>query len=279
MTPEESIELAAEALRELLTPDELVAWKELALREMRSSPEAVDVLGRIPAPNIKGPLPDWCFLEKALETTGSPEPSNIAEIKSTGIPIIDKASRFITKPQNDLISTMAYLMQESGGALKIAESRAKDCAKAARLLKEVAALLRGADNEPLARSVEALALWADRAQYGTVHPTAMIGEHLLGTQDIDAGSAARKGRRGKPTRAAAVVRSLVPFFPDTLDFWENGGYSLVAELAQLCGVQATRQSVRSVVEQGRRRPLAPKPTTKRANPEEQLISLFAKPKQ
>lgn len=276
MTPEENIELSAEALRDILTPDELEAWKKNALRKIKSNPEAVDALAGIPPPNINGALPDWHFLGQPLETAGSPDPAGVEEIKSTAIPAIDRALRFITKPQSEFFSTITYLLQERGDAIGIADARAKSCDEAAELLRQAAQLLSGADNKPLAHMVEALAPWTERAKYGTVRPVAMIGAHPMGTQDIDAGSAARKGKRGNATRAAAVVRMLVPFFPDTPDFWSNGGYALIAELAQLCGAKtATKQYVRQTIEQAKRT-AEPKPEPRRDN---SIIGLLlSKPK-
>jgi len=217
---------------------------------------------------IEGTLALWHM--EAWEAAGRPElvPDNITDgrppIESVGVPVIDKALSLTCKPAHVFLSTVAYLLNESDDALEIAERRAKDCDKAAQLLKEAAALLKGANNEPLAYAVEALAPWAERGKYGRVYPAELSGGYLRATQHVDALTAALKGKRGSPSRQAAIVRALVALFPDTPDFWSNNnGYALIAELSKLWGKPVTPQAVRSVVEQARRTAPEPKPKPRR----------------
>lgn len=233
---------------------------------------------------IEGTLARWHL--EAWEAAGRPEPvpDNVTggrpPIESVGVPAVDKALPYITKPAHVFLSGMAYLLNESDDALEIAERRAESCDKAAQLLKEAASLLREADNIPLAGAIDALAPWAEGGKFGTVFPGGMMGSYLHASQNPDALTASLRGRRGKATRAAAVVRALAQFFPDTPGFWGAGGYSLIAGLAALCEVAATPQSVRSVLEQARRTVAPkPKPTAKGTSPDEQLLRLFRNPKQ
>ncbi|WP_414041395.1 hypothetical protein ACJU26_04820 [Acidithiobacillus sp. M4-SHS-6] len=218
---------------------------------------------------------------QAWEAAGRPEPvpDNITEgrppIESVGIPAVDKALTHIVTPAHVFLNSMAYLLRESDDALETAERRAESCDKAAELLKEAARLLRGADNIPLAGTIDALAPWAERGKFGTVFPVGMTGRYLQASQNFDALTAMLKGKRGTATRAAAVVRALVPFFPNTSEFWVGGGYSLIAGLAKLCGAHtATAAYVRTTLEQARRT-VAPAPKPRRDN---SLIGLLSKPK-
>jgi len=207
-----------------------------------------------------------------------PVPDNLMEgrppIENVGIEAIDAALPQITKPVHVFLSALAYLMKESDDALGIADKRAKDCDKAAALLRQAAELLKGAHNEPLARLVEQVAPWAERGKYGRVFPTRWDG-HLYAEQDADVLSASLKGKAGKPTRDAAIVRALVSFFPNAQKFFAADGYALIGRLAVLCGAtKATPAYVRSVIEQARR--TAPQPA-KAKGPDDTLLRLLPKP--
>lgn len=230
---------------------------------------------------IEGALAAWSL--EAWRDAGRPEPvpDNLTDgrppIERVGIEAVDAALPLTTKPAHVFLSALAYLMKESDDALGIADKRAENCDKAAALLKKAAELLEGADNEPLARMIGALVPWAERGKYGRVFPMRWDG-HLYVEQDADALSASLKGKAGKPTRAAAIVRALVPFFPDKQEFFTNGGYALIASLAQLCGARtATKQYVRQTIEQARRTTPQPKAPAKTASPDESLLRLLRKP--
>jgi len=216
----------------------------------------------------------------AWEDAGRPEPvpDNLMEgrppIENVGIEAIDAALPHVTKPVYVFLAALAYLMKESDDALGIADSRAAACDKAAALLRQAAELLKGAHNEPLARLVEQVAPWAQRGKYGRVFPTRWDG-HLYAEQHADALSASLKGKAGRPTRDAALVRALSSYFPDTQEFFTAGGYALIARLVALCGAtKATPAYVRSVIEQARR--TAPQPA-KAARPDDSLLRLLPKP--
>ncbi len=237
---------------------------------------------------IQGALARWQLA--AWKAAGGPEivPDNFMEgrppIESVGIPDIDEALPLSCKPQHVFLSTLAYLMREKDNALEIASNRAEKCDKAAALLREAAELLKGADNEPLAHMVDALAPWAERGKYGRVFPVNMSGNYLQATQSTDALTASLAGKRGKATRQAAVIKALVALFPQEPGFWEGGGYSLAARLATLCvGHKVTAQAVNSVVKQAQRTAPAPKPepvqATKERDTGDYLVRLFSKPKQ
>ena len=234
---------------------------------------------------IEGALAAWYL--QAWRDAGRPEPvpdgitSGRPPIERVGIPAVDAALPLTTKPAHVFLSALAYLMQEKDNALEIAERRGKNCDKAAALLREAAALLRGADNEPLAHMVDALAPWAERGKFGRVFPVHMSGNYLQADQYADALTASLAGKRGKATRQAAVIKALVALFPQGPGFWEGGGYSLAARLATLCmGHKVTPQAVNSVVKQAQRTAPAPKPErAKERGTGDYLVRLFRNPKQ
>ncbi|PKY10980.1 hypothetical protein B1757_06615 [Acidithiobacillus marinus] len=227
---------------------------------------------------IEGTLARWQL--EAWEAAGKPEPvpDNITDgrppIESVGVPVVDKALQYINMPAHVFLRNVAYLLNESDDALEIAERRAKDCDKAARLLKEAAALLREADNEPLARNVEALAPWAERGKYGRVYPAGLSGRHMHASQHGDALSAAFAGKRGTPSRKGAIVRALAGCFTVDGPFVEAGGFTIIARIANLCELGTTPNFVRSVMEQSKRT-AEPKPEPRR---DSSIIGLLSKPK-
>lgn len=231
---------------------------------------------------IDGALAGW-VLSAHQEAGGTfPVPDNLMDgrppIERVGIPAVDAALPLTIKPAHVFLSALAYLMRESDKALEIAEARAKDCDEAAALLRQAAALLKKADNEPLGHMVESLAPWAERGKYGRVYPVRMEGNYLFAEQDIDALSASLQGKRGKATRDAAIIRALAQHFPHEPGFFSNGGYSTIANLAALCGAtKATPAYVRSTLEQLRRTAPQPKAPAKLAGPDESLLRLFRKP--
>jgi hypothetical protein len=165
-------------------------------------------------------------------------------------------------------------MRENDDALGLADKRAKDCDKAAELLREAAKLLNGADNEPLAQLAESLAPWAERGKYGCVFPERWEGKYLIAEQMVDALSASLRGKGGKATRDGAIVRVLASHFPNEQGFFTGGGYAILARLAALCGAKkATPAYVRSVLQQARRTEPKPAPPSK----EDSLLRLFRKP--
>ena len=235
---------------------------------------------------IQGAMACWHLA--AYEAAGKPEkvPDSIYDgtrgIERVGIPAIDDALPFLKPngkhPHFGFLSILSYFMRESDDALEIADARAKNCDKAAALLREVAALLKQSNNEPLGHLVASLAPWAEHGKYGRVYVHKWESGHLYANQFPDALSASLKGKRGASTRGAAIIRALAQYFPDEQGFFTNGGYSTIANLAALCGAtKATPAYVRSTLEQARR--TAPKPTApaKAASPEESLLRLFRKP--
>ena len=266
---------------------DIAAMSEDERREFAEAFERAHAAGEISdrdfaRARIEGALAAWQL--KAYEDAGRPEPVPDSlmvgrpPIERVGIPAVDAALPHVTKPAHVFLSALAYLMKESDDALGIADKRAENCDKAAALLKKAAELLEGADNEPLVRMIGALVPWAERGKYGRVFPMRWDG-HLYAEQWGDALSASLRGKRGKATRDGAIVRALVPFFPDTQEFFTNGGYALIASLAQLCGARtATTQYVRStLLEQARSTAPQPKAPAKTASPDESLLRLLRKP--
>lgn len=227
---------------------------------------------------IEGTLALWHL--QAWEAAGKPEPvpDNITEgrppIESVGVPVVDKALRYTNIPAPVFLNALAYLLRESDDALEIAESRSKDCDEAARLLGKTAALLRRADNEPLAHAVEALAPWAERGKYGRIYFHGMTGARVHASQHVDALTAALKGKRGSPSRKAAIVRALAECFTIDGPFVESGGFTIIAGIANLCEPRTTPAFVRSVMEQAKRT-TEPKPEPRR---DSSIIGLLSKPK-
>ncbi len=226
---------------------------------------------------IEGALAGWQM--QAYEDAGRPMPvpDNLMEgrppIERVGIPAVDAALPLTTKPAHVFLGALSYLMRESDDALEIAGARAENCDKAATLLREAAALLKASDNEPLGHMVESLAPWAERGKFGRVYVQKWESGHLYARHGIDALSAALRGHRGKATRDGAIIRVLVQYFPSKQGFFTDGGYSVIANLAALCGAtKATPAYVRSVLEQARR--TAP---AKATSPDDSLLRLFRKP--
>lgn len=227
---------------------------------------------------IEAALSRWGI--EAWEAAGRPDPvpDNIMDgrppIKSVGVEVIDKALALTCKPAHVFLSTVSYLLNERDDALEIAERRAKDCDKAARLLREAAALLRGADNEPLARNVEALAPWAERGKFGRVYPAGLSGRYMHASQHGDALSAAFAGKRGTPSRKGAIVRALAGCFTVDGPFVKSGGFTIIARIANLCEPGITPEFVRSVIKQAKRT-AEPKSEPRR---DSSIIGLLSKPK-
>ncbi|MBU2760584.1 hypothetical protein [Acidithiobacillus sulfurivorans] len=227
---------------------------------------------------IEAALSRWLVL--AWEAAGKPEPvpDNITDgrppIESVGVGVIDKALPLTCMPAHVFLRNVAYLLNESDDALEIAERRAKDCDKAARLLREAAELLRGADNEPLARNVGALAPWAERGKYGRVYPAGLSGGYMHASQHGDALSAAFAGKRGTRSRRGAVVRALAGCFTVDGPFIESGGFTIIAGIANLCEPGTTPNFVCSVMKQAKRT-AEPKPGPRR---DSSIIGLLSKPK-
>jgi len=269
-----------------MSAGDLVRMTEAERREFSEAFERAHAEGRISGrefarARIEGALAAWQM--QAFEDAGRPHPvpDNLMEgrppIERVGIPAVDAALPLTTKPAHVFLSALAYLMRESDEALEIAENRAEDCDKAAALLREAAALLKQSDNEPLARMVDTLAPWAERAKYGRVYPVRLEGNYLFAEQDMDALSASLQGKRGKPTRDAAIIRALVQYFPSKQEFFANGGYSVIARLAMLCGARkAAPAYVRSVLEQAKRTAPQPVEPPKGKDTGERLLSLFRK---
>ena len=229
---------------------------------------------------VDGALAAW-VLSAHQDAGGSfPVPDNLMDgrppIERVGIPAVDAALPHTTQPAHVFLNALSYLMRESDDALEIAGARAKDCDEAAALLRRAAALLKGKQNEPLGHLVESLAPWAERGKFGRVIVRKWESGHLYATQFPDSLSASLKGARGKPSRSAAIVRALLPFFPDEPGFFTNGGYTLISRLAVLCGAtKASPADTRITIEQARR--TAPQPTQS-LSPEDALLRLFPKPK-
>ncbi|WP_291522988.1 hypothetical protein [Acidithiobacillus sp.] len=235
---------------------------------------------------VQGAMARWQM--QIYEAAGKPHPvpDNIYEgqpdIERVGIPAIDDALPFL-KPNGEhprliFLNALSYLMRESDDALEIAGARAKDCDKAAALLREAAALMKGRDNEPLGHLIESIAPWAEQGKYGRVFPEALQGYRLAATQHHDSLSASLKGKGGPAARGGAIVRALVPFFPNERGFFAKGGNTLISRLAVLCGAsKATPAYVLSTLKQARR--TAPQPTApaKAASPDESLLRLLRKP--
>ena len=273
-----------------MSAGDLVKMTEAERRQFSEAFERAHAAGEISdrqfaRARIEGGLAQWHLA--AWEAAGRPEPvpDNITEtmppIKAVGVPAVDAALPLTTKPAHVFLNALAYLMRESDDALEIAESRAKDCDRAAALLREAAELLKQADNVPLSHMVESLAPWAERAKFGRVYAHKWEGGHLYAHHEIDALSASLQGKRGKATRQAAVSKALVALFPQEPGFWEGGGYSLAARLATLCiGHKVTPQAVNSVVKQAQRTAPAPKPErAKERDTGDYLVRLFRNPKQ
>ncbi|MBU2846523.1 hypothetical protein HF923_12045 [Acidithiobacillus ferriphilus] len=227
---------------------------------------------------IDGALAAW-VLSAHQDAGGSfPVPDNLMDgrppIERVGIPAVDAALPHTTQPAHVFLNALSYLMRESDDALEIAAARAKDCDEAAALLRRAAALLKGKQNEPLGHLVESLAPWAERGKFGRVIVRKWESGHLYATQFPDSLSASLRGHRGKATRDGAIVRALVPFFPNEQGFFAGGGNTLISRLAVLCGAsKATPAYVLSTLEQGRR---TAKPAP-RAKPDSSIISLLRKP--
>lgn len=235
---------------------------------------------------VEGAMARWQM--QIYEAAGKPHPvpdsiyDGQPDIERVGIPAIDDALPFL-KPNGEhprfaFLSILAYLMRESDDALEIAGARAANCDKAAALLRQAAALLKKSDNEPLGRMVESLAPWAGRGKFGRVIAHKWESGHLYAMQWPDALSARLRGHRGKATRAGAIIRTLVQYFPNEREFFANGGNTLISRLALLCGAtKATPQYVLSTLEQGRRTAPKPKAPAKAATPDNSLLRLFRKP--
>lgn len=214
-------------------------------------------------------------------------------IGNVGIPAIDEALPFLEgdarKARNDFLSVLKYFLRESPEAPEIRKRRKVHVEKAASLIRTAAALLENADNAPLAALLGSIAEQADNAQYGCLYPRNIYTE----SKAVDGASEKRHGvflrahfvpdaltgnfnsRGGSKSRDANIVRALAPFFPDTPDFWSNGGYALIAGLSQLCGAKtATNQYVRETINQAKRT-AAPKPEPR---PDNSIIGLLSKPK-
>ena len=271
-----------------MSTGDMVGMTENERREFAEAFERAHAAGKISdrdfaRARIEGTLALWHL--QAWEAAGKPEPvpDNITDgrppIESVGVPAVDKALRYTNMPAPVFLNALSYLMRESDDALEIAGARAKGCDEAADLLRRAAALLRGADNEPLGHLLESIAPWAERGKYGRVYPTALQGYRLAANQDHpDALSASLRRKRGKAARSGAIVRALVQFFPNEQGFFTNGGNALISRLAVLCGAgNATPAYVLSTLEQGRR--TAPQPTApaKAASPDESLLRLLRKP--
>lgn len=235
---------------------------------------------------VEGAMARWQM--QIYEAAGKPHPvpdsiyDGQPDVDRVGIPAIDDALPFLKPngkhPHFAFLSILSYFMRESDDALEIADARAKNCDKAAALLREAAALLKQSNNEPLGHLVASLAPWAEHGKYGRVYVHKWESGHLYANQFPDALSASLKGKRGASTRGAAIIRALAQYFPNEPGFFANGGYSTIANLAALCGAtKATPAYVRSTLEQARRTAPKPKAPAKAANPDESLLRLFRKP--
>lgn len=107
MTPEENIELSAEMLRDILTEEELAAWKERTLRELKSSPEAMKAMEWIPAPNLV-----------TCTTIGQ---ANAAIRRASGLPSVEQergrnanSKRKDRGPHMDTLKDFAWQLYEQG---------------------------------------------------------------------------------------------------------------------------------------------------------------------
>ncbi len=232
---------------------------------------------------IEGALAAWQL--RAYEDAGRPMPvpDNLMEgrppIERVGVPAVDAALPLTIKPAHVFLSALAYLMRESDDALEIADARAENCDRAAALLREAAELLKQADNEPLGHLAASLAPWAERGKFGRLYVHKWESGHLYAHHEIDALSASLQGRRGNPTRDAAIIRALAQLFPNEPGFFANGGYSVIAHLAALCGAKkAGREYVRSVLEQARRTAPKPEEPAKAASQDDSLLRLLRNPK-
>ena len=176
-------------------------------------------------------------------------------IENVGIPAIDNALPFLEgdarKARNDFLSVLKYFLRESPEAPEIRKRRKVLVEKAASLIRAAAALLENADNAPLATLLCSIAEQADNAQYGCIYPRNIYTESTAvdGTSEKRHGVFLRahfvpdaltgnfNGKRGSISRDANIVKAIAQHFPDSQKFLgASEGYSIIAELAGLCGL-------------------------------------------
>lgn len=204
------------------------------------------------------------------------------DTEPVGIPAIDAALPHIRGDKTDFLRALAYLMQEGPNSLDRYERRKDSTDKAARLIREAAALLDGADNPALATLLLSIAEHAEGAACARITPESITPDGALpppawveaweraqftpgvmphaptdwGSPDggrrgpvlqahveLDALSGMLSGRRGGKSDDANIVKWLARFFPD------SSAYAVIAALAVLCGVQKPSPAayVRSVL--------------------------------
>ncbi|MBU2808559.1 hypothetical protein HF285_09885 [Acidithiobacillus ferrooxidans F221] len=205
----------------------------------------------------------------------------LPDIERVGIPAIDAALPHL-KPNGDFarytfLCGLYYILGERPDALEASERRKKAASEAINHIHKAAALLDIADNPMLATLLYSIGEHANAAQYGQVQPmsiyagntrTRQVGVLLNARYTLDAGTAAFAGQRGGKARDANIVKAIAQYFPDSQGFFSRqDGYSIIANLAVLCGLKTKNPAVyvRSVLESNKWRTKEEAPNPRRDN--------------
>lgn len=177
-------------------------------------------------------------------------------IKDVGVPDIDKALPFLNgdagKARNDFLSVYKYLLRERQDAPEARKLRKKSAEAAASHIRKAAELLAEIENPEMASLLYSMSDWTDMTQYGHVIPKKNFEGNttIPGTQNKrdgihmeahfvpDALTGNFNAARGGLSRDANIVKAIAQFFPDSQEFLSaSNGYSIIAGLAVLCGLE------------------------------------------